>query len=70
MEINLRTKKRRPTEKWLAIANEFNSGKSPEEIVAMPQFARKDGKRHNRGYVYWVIKQLEKEGLITVKHED
>ncbi len=70
IEVNLRTKKKRPIEKWLAIAKEFNNGVSPEDIVAKPEFARKDGKPHNRGYVYWVLKQLEKEGLITIKKQD
>jgi len=70
IKVNLRNSKKQPVEKWLAIANEFNKGASPEDIVKNPEFLRKDGEPHARGYVYWVIKRLDEMGLVKITRQN
>lgn len=70
IKVNLRNSKKQPIDKWLAIADEFNKGNAPEVIVQKPEFLRKDGKPHARGYVYWVIKRLEELGLVKITRQN
>lgn len=67
LEITYENKKKRPIEKWMSIANDFNDGIPTEKIL--DKHRRKDGKKHNRGYIYWCIRQLEAMGLVTINRK-
>lgn len=65
IEIKFKTKKSRPVKLWLEIANDFNNGELSADEIAQ-KYKHKNGKSYTRSHVYYIIKELEKMGLVKI----
>lgn len=52
-------RKERAKDVWMKIAEEYNTGKYTAGQIAKHYTNPQTGKPYSRGYVYWVLKQVE-----------